>query len=174
MRPGGGKGKGNAWERQVCKDLPFSRVYPGRTDRRRAFADAEGWDALPGDGVDRVIDLEQPLMGTFKLFSHIECVSVLEHSKAPWSLAANLERLLVPTGTLFLAVPFVWRVHAYPSDYWRFTTDGIRLLFPNVKWSALCYAHFKLYAATSKIAVIKDKGHPYFARTEVYGFGTVA
>jgi hypothetical protein len=35
-------------------------------------------------------------------------------------------------GVLYVSVPFSWKFHAYPSDYWRFTPEGIRILFPKI------------------------------------------
>lgn len=149
-----------------------SRVYGAREDRRKRYVEAEGWDAVAGDGVDYVVDLEERAALSIRdvQFAHIECVSVLEHSRRPWLVAQNLELLLLTEGTLFLTVPFVWRVHAYPSDYWRFTLEGVRLLFPQIEWSAICYAHTKLTEET-KAQAVDVKGYPYLARTEVCGFG---
>ena len=148
-----------------------SRVYPGRADRRRLHEDAVGVDMLAGDGVDRVLNLEDDLPEDLGQFDHVECLSVLEHSRRPWLLAANLERLMAPGASLFVAVPFVWRVHAYPDDYWRMTPSAIRALFPRIEWRALKLAG---RSVTDKPESTKIAGHPYFARTETVGFGVLA
>lgn len=145
-----------------------SHVYEGKTDRRKLYPDAIGVDLIDGPGVDLVRDMEtDPPIGPF---DHIECRSVLEHSKRPWRIAQNLEEMLAPGGTLDITVPFCWRVHAYPSDYWRFTTDAVRLLFPNIEWKALRYANNRLTEGFKARKQTVD-GTPYFPRTEVYGFG---
>ena len=146
-----------------------SKVYGGKEDRRKRYPDAVGVDMLPGDGVDVVVDLEEPLpeIGTFR---HIECMSVLEHSRRPWLMAANLERLLEPGGTIFVSVPFVWRIHAYPSDFWRMTPEAVRSIFPNIEWEALMLAADRLRDGPP-IRSTKVDGHPYMARTETVGFG---
>lgn len=150
-----------------------SRVYGSREDRRTRHAQAVGVDMLPGPGVDAVIDMETPAALALGVFSHIECVAVLEHSRRPWLLAANLERMLLPGGTIHLTVPFVWRVHAYPHDYWRFTLDGVRQLLPGVAWEALVYAHV-FETPKNHLPRTTVDGFPYFARTEVCGFGRLA
>jgi hypothetical protein len=33
---------------------------------------------------------------------------------------------------LYLSVPFAWKFHGYPSDYWRFTHAGVKKLFPQL------------------------------------------
>jgi hypothetical protein len=151
-----------------------SQIYKGREDRRAAFAgEVIGVDMLEGPGVDCVLNLEEPLSGDnvlFRPFDHIECRSVLEHSRAPWLLAANLERLLVKGGTLDLSVPFVWGLHAYPSDLFRFSVEGVRALFPHIEWKALKYAGATLYDGGKTPRAVVD-GHIHIARTEVLGAG---
>lgn len=145
-----------------------AKVYRGRTDRRAGFKFAVGVDMLPGDGVDVVADLEEsaPDIG---LFDHVECMSVLEHSRRPWVLASNLERMMAPGATLFVTVPFCWRVHGYPSDFWRFTPDALPLLFPAITWGARMLAGSAL--REDQVKAMKVDGFPYFERTETVGFG---
>lgn len=152
-----------------------SRVYPGREDRRTRYANAVGWDALPGDGVDRVVDLEQLLPDDVEAesFDHIDCVSVLEHTRRPWEVASNLEMLLCDCGTLLVTVPFIWREHSYPGDFWRFTIAGLKSLFGMVEWQRVVYAHVRFTEEGEKINGKKVQGFPYFARTEVFAFGRV-
>jgi SAM-dependent methyltransferase len=154
-----------------------SKVYglkAARIDRRKLYAPREtvGVDMLEGEGVDRVLNLEDPLPQDLGMFTHIDCMSVLEHSRRPWLLAANLERLLLPGGTLFVSVPFVWRIHAYPDDYWRFTMAGVRELFPSIDWEQLAYVHINGITGR-KIPHVLHDGGTFFGRTEVCGFGYI-
>lgn len=111
-----------------------SHVYEGREDDRARYKNAVGVDMIPGPGVDVVHDMEEPLPAGLGTFAHIECFSVLEHSRRPWLLAANIERLLESGGTLWVTVPWMWRRHGYPSDYFRFTTEGIKAIFHGIQW----------------------------------------
>lgn len=148
-----------------------SQVYEGRGDRRKRYADAVGVDMLDGPGVDVVANLEETPPAELGLFAHIECMSVLEHSRRPWLLAATLEGLLIRGGTLFVAVPFMWRYHAYDHDYYRFSPDGIRALFEGIEWKAIMYSHRVLTAEGEKIPAEKIDGFPHYPRTEVLAFG---
>lgn len=152
-----------------------SRVYATREDRRRLYEEAVGVDMLAGPGVDVVANLEDKqalLLLPGRKFDHIECISVLEHSRRPWLLAANIERLMAPGATLHLAVPFVWKTHGYPSDYWRFTAEAVRELFPSIKWDALMYAsQEKLWHGDVKQPKQQIGDSVYMARCEVLGFG---
>lgn len=146
----------------------------GKEDRRKRYQDCLGVDMLDGPGVDLVLDLEKPLPRRLGLFNHIECLSVLEHSRKPWLLAANLQRLLPSGGTLFVTVPFIWRVHNYPSDYWRFTADGLMALFDKIIWSEVVYSAKKMSPKSNLPKHTDEDGHPYIARTEILAFGTRA
>lgn len=148
-----------------------SRVYPdtGKVDRRPRFKDALGVDMSAGEGVDWVLDLEEPLPEHFGTFAHVECMSVLEHSRRPWLLCSNLERAMRQGATIFVLVPWVWRVHGYPSDYWRMTPAAIESLFPSVKWEAQGYiVEDSLVDGVPKIT---QNGVRYFARSELVMFG---
>lgn len=150
-----------------------SRIYEGRRpDRRKLYEQAHGWDMSAGEGVDRVINLEDPLedseLGTFW---HIDCISVLEHSRKPWKLAVNLENLLKTGGTLLVAVPMIWRVHNFPSDYWRFTLEGIRELFKRIVWLKTMYVHHSFTDEKKKLPAIKHNEFPHYPRTEACAFG---
>ena len=147
-----------------------SHVYHGRTDRRRAYDEAIGVDVIAGEGVDYVIDLTSDYLPPIGLFDHIECCSVLEHTPKPWLIAANLERLLVPCGTIFVAAPFVWRLHAYPDDYFRFTVSGIKCLFTKIEWTFDAITSIDCLDK-SKAPIIKKDGHPYISRSESVCFG---
>jgi hypothetical protein len=68
-------------------------------------------------------------------FGTIFCLSVLEHCEQPFAAADNLTRLLKTGGKICISVPFAWQFHGYPSDYWRFTHEGVRKLFPKLTFA---------------------------------------
>lgn len=116
-----------------------SKCYGDKPDRRKLYKDAIGLDLEDGEGVDVVHNLESPLPDEWQ-FDHVDCFSVMEHCKRPWLMAENIEKVLRKGGTLLLAAPFCWRVHSYPSDYYRFTTQALPILFPNIEWLDMGYA----------------------------------
>ena len=89
-----------------------------------------GIDLTRGKGVDLVCDLTGDIQWFGSRFQTAICLSVMEHCAQPFKMAENITRLLDPEAVLFLSVPFVWRIHGFPDDYWRFTPAAIRLLFP--------------------------------------------
>ena len=54
---------------------------------------------------------------------------VLEHVADPRKVADELKRLVSVRGYLLLSCPFVWEIHNYPGDFWRFTAQALELLF---------------------------------------------
>ena len=100
-----------------------------------------GVDLAPGVGVDMVVDLTEGLGGLGEgRYALVICCSVLEHTPKPWAMAANITRLLGAGGMLFISVPWVWRYHAFPDDYFRYSPRGIQVLFPHIEWTRATYA----------------------------------
>jgi SAM-dependent methyltransferase len=115
-----------------------SRDYGSTEDWRAVYSGNEyvGADLSAGKNVDRVLDLAAGIGDLAEgHFALIICCSVLEHVRRPWEMAANLTRLLRVGGAAYIAVPWVWRYHPYPDDYFRFSWRGIAELFPGISWS---------------------------------------
>ena len=87
---------------------------------------------------------------------------MLEHCKHPWLAAINMESSLNKNGCLFVSVPFIWRYHNYPLDYWRFTHQAISILFPNIEW------FFQIYITPEKSEIIFDE------KTKSFEYKTLA
>lgn len=101
-------------------------------DATQGCAEHIGVDQMAHQFTNVVHDLLQPLTDQGE-FDVVLCFSVLEHTPKPWVLAANVEALLKPGGLMLVSVPFQWRVHNHPDDYFRYTPSGLRSLFPNIE-----------------------------------------
>lgn len=116
----------------------------GLTQKMRdLFPNSEyiGLDMEDGPGVDIVLDLTKDFLSVDKIlggkrFNTIFCLSVLEHCGNPFLMAENITRLLNPRGVVYVSAPFSWKFHAYPCDYWRFTPEGIKRLFPELAFDS--------------------------------------
>ena len=102
-------------------------------------SDYVGLDMEDGPGVDVVADLTEDFVHVDSVlagrrFNAIFCLSVLEHCKNPFLLCENITRLLNKNGVVYVSVPFSWKFHEYPSDYWRFTPEGVKVLFPDLEF----------------------------------------
>lgn len=104
-------------------------LFPGETYVRV--------DMSAGESVDKVIDITQSFDEVDSAldrtrFGTIFCLCVMEHCEQPFIMAENLTRLLKPGGKICISVPFAWKFHGYPSDFWRFTHEGVKKLFPGL------------------------------------------
>lgn len=122
-----------------------------------------GCDLSDGDNVDMLLDItsdfraiDEALNG--QRFDAIFCISVLEHIPDVFTAARNIGRLLRKSGALLLSVPFVFRYHGYPADYWRFTPDGVKHLFPSLIFDSEA-THSMM--ATQIPGDLKRIPHPY-------------
>ena len=55
--------------------------------------------------------------------------AVLEHVLEPWTVAAEIHRVLRDDGLVYAETPFLQQVHEGPYDFTRFTLSGHRWLF---------------------------------------------
>lgn len=120
-----------------------ARRYVDLPDLRSLFPGEEwlGVDQAAGDGVDAVVDLTLPFDDVDAALGHrrfktIFCLSVLEHCAQPFAMAHNITRLLDREGLLYVSVPFAWKYHGFPADYWRFTPEGVEKLFAGIEFDA--------------------------------------
>ncbi len=96
---------------------------------RPLFADKEfiGVDKRPGPGVDCVADVEA-LPQASATIGTVVAISTFEHVKRFWRGFEEIHRVLRADGVLLAACPFYFYIHAYPSDYWRFTPAAMEIL----------------------------------------------
>lgn len=97
----------------------------------REIVQRRGWsyigtDIVAGPNVDVVAD---DLSGFKPGYDVVLCGNMLHNVERPWLLIPAMARLLRPGG--LLAVVASWRhgLNSYPADYWRFSPDGLRILF---------------------------------------------
>src|SRR5438445_2521099 len=84
-------------------------------------------DIIPMEGVDIVADLQQ-LPFRESSITAIECDAVLEHVAHPEQAVAEMLRVLKSGSYLHVVVPFCHPFHEYPSDYQRWSYEGLRIL----------------------------------------------
>ena len=59
----------------------------------------------------------------------VACLALLEHVPDPAEIVSEIHRVLKPGGVVEAVVPFCHPYHAYPSDYTRFSREGLIDLF---------------------------------------------
>jgi SAM-dependent methyltransferase len=103
------------------------------TDNRHLFRGAArylGMDIHPSPTVDVVGDAHElsAVLGESAVDA-IFSVAVLEHLEQPWLVAEEMNRTLKPGGIVFHCTVQAWPVHEYPNDFWRFSDQGLKVLF---------------------------------------------
>jgi SAM-dependent methyltransferase len=68
----------------------------------------------------------QALPFTDASIDHVLLLDVLEHIPAPERCLGELHRVLKPSGSLTIQVPFLYPVHDAPLDFHRWTIFGLR------------------------------------------------
>jgi len=96
-------------------------------DLRPLFAGVPftGVDMRPGPGVDAVMDLRDLTLGAGSVGTAL-CLDTLEHCEDPPQACRELARVTAPGGICVLASVMLFGIHAYPSDYFRFTPEAFR------------------------------------------------
>jgi SAM-dependent methyltransferase len=100
-------------------------LFPGRS--------YTGMDCRPGPGVDVVADVENLPQADASIGTVI-AMNTFEHVPRFWRGFEEIRRVLRPDGVLLVSVPFFFKIHHFPGDYWRFTPDALELLlegYPN-------------------------------------------
>src|SRR5919204_2960475 len=119
---------------RATRDLTpaFVRTFPdaaailnigaGGTDYGRNVVNL---DIAPAPGI-HVVGLAEALPFRDGVFDGVVFQAVLEHVRDASAALNEIARVLRPGGSVFVEVPFIQGYHAAPSDYRRFTVNGLR------------------------------------------------
>lgn len=86
-----------------------------------------GTDFREGPGVDRVEDLRSLSFADGEVGTAL-CLDTLEHCADPVTACRELRRVVAEGGVCVISSVWLIGRHAHPSDYFRFTQEGFRLL----------------------------------------------
>ncbi|WP_165614127.1 class I SAM-dependent methyltransferase [Mycolicibacterium holsaticum] len=103
-----------------CGKAPLLGAYRHRC---ASFLLAD-WDHSPhANPLPHVsVNLNEPLKSfNTNTFDVVILSDVLEHIREPQRLMCEISRILKPGGYLLLNVPFAYRIHEAPHDYYRYT-----------------------------------------------------
>lgn len=77
---------------------------------------------------DVIANLNGPLPIADQAADSVLSLSVLEHLCEPQMMLSEVWRILKPAGNLVLQVPWQWRIHEAPHDYYRYTPFSLKYL----------------------------------------------
>jgi SAM-dependent methyltransferase len=103
-----------------CGNKPYQRLFS------RKFSQHIGAD-LPGNrDADILIDATGKVACEPASFDCVLSSQVLEHVTSPQHYLAEAHRVLKPGGSLILSTHGIWPYHPDPTDFWRWTPDGLQ------------------------------------------------
>jgi SAM-dependent methyltransferase len=82
-------------------------------------------DLVGGETID-VCAAAEHLPFPDEVFDLVLSQEVLEHVRAPFQAMSEMKRVLKKGGVLYCQVPFIIGYHPGPTDFWRFTREGIQ------------------------------------------------
>jgi SAM-dependent methyltransferase len=161
----------------VALDLG-SATSPYRTWTEARGCRLETFDIDPASGADHVGTGDDTGLPS-EAFDLVICTQVLEHVPDPRRVLLEIHRILKPGGRLIASAPHVWFYHPHPSDYWRFTQEGVAQLCREADFELIelraqggsvltlvqC-VNFLLYGVLGRL------GGPLYAVFNVLGFAT--
>lgn len=84
-------------------------------------------DLLPHENVDVVANAERLPFGDASV-DLVVSQEAVEHVADPFLAVREMARVLRPGGIAYVQTPFVIGYHPGPTDFWRFSVEGIRRL----------------------------------------------
>lgn len=112
-----------------CGKIPLYAMYKDHVDSTTCV----DWEHSVHQNpfLDQTCDLNETLPFPDKTFDTILLSDVLEHISEPVKLWYEMERILRPGGSLVLNVPFFYKLHEIPHDYFRYTEFALRKFAAN-------------------------------------------
>jgi SAM-dependent methyltransferase len=106
-------------------------------------------DIKAGPDVDVVADLHSLPPEWTNRYDACVANAVFEHLERPWIAAKEVGRILAPGGVCYISTHQTFPLHAYPRDYFRFSTDALALIFSDAGLEVLAVG----YSCRTKIIV---------------------
>lgn len=126
-------------------------------------------DVRGGADVDVVADAHDLSPFADGEFDALIAISVWEHLRKPWVAAAAAHRVLKPGGLLYVATHHTFPVHGYPSDYCRWTDEGLKGLFDKPEWINQEASHsFKCKIIPPDVVKVWNPAAPAFLNVDIF------
>lgn len=104
-----------------CGTMPYRGFFEEK------FRKYLGADLVGNEAADLTISPDGRLLIEDQSVDCVLSTQVLEHVANPALYLAEAFRVLNPGGSLILSTHGIWKYHPDPTDYWRWTKDGLLL-----------------------------------------------
>lgn len=103
-----------------CGNKPYESLF------RRKFATYVGADLAGNKDADLLIDSDGRVQCANNTFDCVLSSQVLEHVTSPQLYLREARRVLKRGGSLVLSTHGIWPYHPDPTDFWRWTVEGVQ------------------------------------------------
>ncbi len=103
-----------------CGNKPYLELF------QKKFDIYKGADLKGNRDADLMISSDGKVDAEDASFDCVLSSQVLEHVTDPQTYLAEALRLLKPGGSLILSTHGIWPYHPDPTDFWRWTGDGLQ------------------------------------------------
>jgi ubiquinone/menaquinone biosynthesis C-methylase UbiE len=103
-----------------CGSRPYESLFEAK------FKNYVGADIAGNIKADLVIGPEGQIPASDESFDGVLSSQVLEHVVSPQIYLTEAYRVLRPGGHLILSTHGIWPYHPDPTDFWRWTIDGLQ------------------------------------------------
>lgn len=129
----------------LAKELPDPIYEFGsfQVEGQEGFADLRvffpgrkyiGCDMREGKGVDLVLNLHEINLSD-SIAGTVLILDTLEHVEFCRKALSEIYRILRPGGMVVVSSVMKFKIHDYPHDYWRFTSEGFKSLLREFSYS---------------------------------------
>ena len=125
-------------------------------------------DIIAAPGIAVVGDIHATPF-TDNSFDTIISTQILEHVRKPWLVAIEMYRIARPGGHIIVTAPFMVGYHPDPEDNFRFTKDGLALLFREAGFTIKDYGFYGSMGGVFSEAVHFTWFNPYTKKHSKFG-----
>jgi len=105
-----------------CGESPYRAFFLQYADK---YFGIDWSDSVHDTKAEIIADLNQELPVDTEVADTVVSFSVMEHLCEPQNMLNEAFRILRPGGAMVLQVPWQWRIHEAPHDYFRYTPYGL-------------------------------------------------
>lgn len=109
-----------------CGEKPYKTLFEQYCEN---YLGVDWSNSLHEISADVLANLNEILPIDSSSADTVVSISVLEHLSEPQNMLNEAYRMLRPGGNIVLQVPFQWRVHEEPYDFFRYTSHGLKYMF---------------------------------------------
>lgn len=132
------------YETPAILELGTLRWQPDVPTHHKEWVPRGRWtlaDITAGVDVDVVADAHDLAPFDDNSFDGYFADAVWEHVERPWLCAQAAARVVKPGGLLYVNAPQTFPIHGYPSDYFRFSAEALRVMVSDAGFDTVYAGH---------------------------------